>query len=83
MKVKTFPRSVFVGREVLAARAQEVLRQNDMGGWTRFRAFLEGPRTTLAASTGRPNAAADCCVSPPQAGCPSSARRPFFSLRFT
>jgi glycogen debranching enzyme len=35
MKVKTFPRSVLVGREALAARAQEVLRQNDMGGWTR------------------------------------------------
>ena len=35
MKVESLPRSVFAGRERLAARAQEVLRQNDMGGWTR------------------------------------------------
>jgi hypothetical protein len=35
MQVKIFPRSVLVGRERLAAGAQEVLRQNDMGGWTR------------------------------------------------
>ena len=35
MKVNTFPRSVLVEREALAARAQEVLRLNDMGGWTR------------------------------------------------
>jgi glucosylglycerate hydrolase len=35
MKVESLPTSVFAGRERLAARAQEVLRQNDMGGWTR------------------------------------------------
>src|SRR5215218_6445384 len=35
MKAKTLARSVLAGRERLAARAQEVLRQNDMGGWTR------------------------------------------------
>jgi glucosylglycerate hydrolase len=35
MQVKIFPRSALVGREALAERAQEVLRQNDMGGWTR------------------------------------------------
>jgi glucosylglycerate hydrolase len=35
MQVKYFPRSVLVGREALAARAQEVLHHNDMGGWTR------------------------------------------------
>jgi hypothetical protein len=38
MKVESLPRSVFAGRErlaALAARAQVVLRQNDMGGWTR------------------------------------------------
>src|SRR5215204_2669020 len=35
MKVESLPRSVLAGRERLAARAQEVLRQNDMGGWTR------------------------------------------------
>jgi glycogen debranching enzyme len=35
MQAKSFPRSVLVGGEALAARAQEVLRQNDMGGWTR------------------------------------------------
>ena len=32
MQVKIFPRSALVGREALAERAQEVLRQNDMGG---------------------------------------------------
>ena len=35
MEVRFPPRSVLVGREGLAAGAQEVLRQNDMGGWTR------------------------------------------------
>jgi hypothetical protein len=35
MQVKIFPQSALVGHEGLAARAQEVLRQNDMGGWTR------------------------------------------------
>jgi hypothetical protein len=35
MQVMKFPRTVPVGHEGLAARAQEVLRQNDMGGWTR------------------------------------------------
>jgi glycogen debranching enzyme len=35
MQVKFFPRSVLEGREGLAVRAQEVLRQNDMGRWTR------------------------------------------------
>jgi glucosylglycerate hydrolase len=35
MKVKTLPRSALAGRERLAAGAREVLRQNDMGGWTR------------------------------------------------
>jgi glucosylglycerate hydrolase len=35
MQVKVFPRGVLVGREGLAAGAQRVLRQNDMGGWTR------------------------------------------------
>jgi hypothetical protein len=35
MQVKMFPSSVLVGREALAVRAEEVLRQNDMGGWTR------------------------------------------------
>jgi glucosylglycerate hydrolase len=35
MQVKNFPRSVLVEREWLTVRAQEVLRQNDMGGWTR------------------------------------------------
>jgi glucosylglycerate hydrolase len=35
MQVMKFPRTVRVGHEGLAARAQEVLRQNDMGGWTR------------------------------------------------
>jgi hypothetical protein len=35
MQVEIFPRSVLVEREGLAARAQEVLGQNDMGGWTR------------------------------------------------
>src|ERR671928_1393350 len=35
MQVTYSPRSVLVEREALAARAQEVLRQNDMGGWTR------------------------------------------------
>src|SRR5687767_636808 len=35
MQVKILPRSVLVGREALAVRAEEVLRQNDMGGWTR------------------------------------------------
>src|SRR5215208_4734779 len=35
MQVKIFPRSVLVRREGLAARAQEVLAQNDMGGWTK------------------------------------------------
>ena len=35
MRETYFPRSVPVGREALAARAQEVLRLNDMGGWTR------------------------------------------------
>ena len=35
MRVKISPDGVLVGREALAARAQEVLRQNDMGGWTR------------------------------------------------
>ncbi len=35
MQVKIFSRSVLGGREGLAARAQDVLRQNDMGGWTR------------------------------------------------
>ena len=32
MQVEIFPKSVLVGREGLAARAQEVLGQNDMGG---------------------------------------------------
>ena len=31
MKVGSLPRSVLAGRERLAARAQQVLRQNDMG----------------------------------------------------
>jgi hypothetical protein len=35
MQLMKFSASVPVGREGLAARAQEVLRQNDMGGWTR------------------------------------------------
>ena len=35
MQVKSLPRSVLVGREALAVRAEEVLRQNDMGGWTK------------------------------------------------
>src|SRR5919205_878063 len=35
MQVTYSPRCVLVGREALAARAQEVLRHNDMGGWTR------------------------------------------------
>jgi hypothetical protein len=35
MRLRFPPRSVLVGREGLAARAQEVLRRNDMGGWTR------------------------------------------------
>jgi len=35
MQVKILPRSVLVGHERLAVRAQEVLRHNDMGGWTR------------------------------------------------
>ena len=35
MQVEIFPRSVLLEREGLAARAQEVLGQNDMGGWTR------------------------------------------------
>jgi hypothetical protein len=35
MQVKSFPRGVLVGREALAVRAEEVLRQNDMGGWTK------------------------------------------------
>jgi hypothetical protein len=35
MQVEIFPKRVLVGREGLAARAQEVLGQNDMGGWTR------------------------------------------------
>jgi glycogen debranching enzyme len=35
MQVKFLPRSVLVGREELAVRAEEVLHQNDMGGWTR------------------------------------------------
>ena len=36
MQVMKFPASVpAVRREGLAARAQEILRQNDMGGWTR------------------------------------------------
>jgi glucosylglycerate hydrolase len=35
MQVEIFPRSVLVEREGLAARAQEVLGQNDMRGWTR------------------------------------------------
>jgi hypothetical protein len=40
MKAKTLARSVLAGRERLAARAQEVLRQNDMGGWTRMASEL-------------------------------------------
>src|SRR5687768_9538251 len=35
MQVKILHRSVLVRREALAARAEEVLCQNDMGGWTR------------------------------------------------
>jgi hypothetical protein len=35
MQVKIFPRSVLVRREGLAASAQEVLAQNDMGGSTK------------------------------------------------
>src|SRR5215208_5108508 len=36
MQVEIFPRSVLLEREGLAARAQEILGQNDMGGgWTR------------------------------------------------
>jgi glucosylglycerate hydrolase len=35
MRVMIPPRSVPVRREGLVARAQEVLRRNDMGGWTR------------------------------------------------
>jgi len=35
MQLTYTPRSVLVAREALAARAQEVLRRNDMGGWTR------------------------------------------------
>src|SRR5919107_3085112 len=35
MGVKILPRSVSVRREALAVRAQEVLRRNDMGGWTK------------------------------------------------
>ena len=35
MEIKTFPRSVPAGHEGLAAGAQDVLRRNDMGGWTR------------------------------------------------
>jgi hypothetical protein len=35
MQVETSPKSVLVEREGLAARAQEVLAQNDMGAWTR------------------------------------------------
>jgi glycogen debranching enzyme len=35
MQVKIFPRGVLVGRGGLAAGAQDVLRRNDMGGWTR------------------------------------------------
>src|SRR3712207_1374143 len=35
MQVKSFPGSVLVGREALAARAREVLRHNDMGEWTK------------------------------------------------
>jgi hypothetical protein len=35
MQVEIFPSSVLLEREGLAARAQEVLGQNDMGGWTR------------------------------------------------
>jgi hypothetical protein len=40
MKVESLPRSVLAGRERLAARVQEVLRQNDMGGWTRMASEL-------------------------------------------
>jgi hypothetical protein len=35
MQVEISPKSVLVEREGLAARAQEVLAQNDMGVWTR------------------------------------------------
>jgi glucosylglycerate hydrolase len=35
MEVRFPPRSARVEREGLAAGAQQVLRQNDMGGWTR------------------------------------------------
>src|SRR5918912_403325 len=35
MQPMKFPASVPVRREGLAARAQEVLRQKDMGGWTK------------------------------------------------
>jgi glucosylglycerate hydrolase len=35
MQVQIFPRNALERREGLAARAEEVLRQNDMGGWTR------------------------------------------------
>jgi glucosylglycerate hydrolase len=35
VEVRFPPRSALVGREGLAAGAQEVLRQNDMGGWTK------------------------------------------------
>ena len=44
MQIKTFPRSVPAGSEGLAARAQEVLRQNDMGGWTRAASELYPPQ---------------------------------------
>src|ERR1044071_6565649 len=35
MQVEIFPRSALEGHEGLALRAEEVLQQNDMGGWTR------------------------------------------------
>src|SRR5215210_2147845 len=35
VQVKTSPREILGEHEGLAARASEVLRQNDMGGWTR------------------------------------------------
>jgi hypothetical protein len=44
MQVEIFPKSVLVGREGLAARAQEVLGQNDMGGGRRR------PRTSIPTS---------------------------------
>lgn len=35
LQARTPPGGIVGGHEALAARAQEVLRQNDMGGWTR------------------------------------------------